>query len=128
MGKVIEFPVHKVNDAIFIGAELKKRMNKLGYNVSKLSEESLIDEEIIRKLIRNEIGVENIDDIDLKFLCQTLYCSKEYFTDDEARNKDILNASSGEGIGDIKVNLIKVKLQRFAEDFDFLRKIKMEFH
>lgn len=118
----------KEEEKMYIGEILKDRMNNLGIDIMKLSDEALIDKEQIQDILDNNVMVSEIDEFDLELISQVLYCKPDYFFNQKIREKDILNASMNRGISDSHVNIVKGKLQQFAIDFNFLRNIENEIN
>jgi transcriptional regulator with XRE-family HTH domain len=128
--KVVQFVrksnYHKGEERMNVGGILKKRMKALGINSANLAEQSLVNESIINDIINNKISIDQIDELDLEFISQILYCSPNYFANEEVRKKDIINSALNRGVSDKKSNNVKGKLQQFANDFAFLRSLKLE--
>ena len=111
---------------MYIGEILRERMELFGFDVEQLSEEALVEKSLINNILNNKIDVEEIDEIDLEFIARTLYTTSNYFLDKNERDKDMLNVSLNRGISDKKTNIIKAKLQQFANDFVFIKEILAE--
>lgn len=105
----------------YIGDLLKQRMKALGIEIDKLSNDSLVDKKIIEDLLINKISYEEIDQLDIDFIAQCLYCTSEYFIDEKVREKDIVYASIKQGHNHIEENLVKGKIQQMGADFEFIR-------
>ncbi|PSL96324.1 hypothetical protein C6C12_19180, partial [Clostridium botulinum] len=124
MGKVINLTDRCGGDKVRAGVLLKERMECLNVSVNKLSDLSLVEEDIITNIIEQNLSVEDIDEMDLDFISQALYCTPEYFYDSKIREKDVINHCLNRGENNVRANLVKVKLQQFANDFEFLMTIK----
>lgn len=105
---------------VYIGGMVKARMEALGVSVSVLAEKTFMEESQINKILNNEVSFDQIDEADLDFISQVLYCKPDYFIDETAQRKDILSSSMNRGCSDVKSNIVKGKLQQFAEDYVFL--------
>lgn len=123
MSKVIFLKDRMGENNMLIGEILEERMKCLGINIDELSEKSLIDKEVLIEIINNE---RTIDELELDFISQVLYCTQDYFKDSDIRKKDVLNCALNRGNSDVKSNIVKVKLQQFASDFEFLMTIYKE--
>lgn len=64
---------------------LKVRMSHLGIDVKTLAENSFVDEEIINKLVNDEIDIKDVDMIDVEFIESALYCLPGYLIDDNVK-------------------------------------------
>lgn len=123
MSKVLPFVKHngkKEGENMYIGDVLKQRIDALGLNLDILSENTFIDESFLSKILCNEIKICDIENVDLDIISQALYCTPEYFYSEEARKKDIVNAALNRGFSDVRSNMVKAKLQSFADDFFYL--------
>lgn len=108
---------------MYIGEIMQERMQALNISAEHLAEESLTDIELIDDILNNNKTLEDIEEFDIEFISDVLYCSPEYFIDKEIRDKDILYSSLNRGVKDTKSNITKAKLQKFANDFSFLMEI-----
>lgn len=124
MGKLIKLTEQYGGRKMGIGYLLDERMKCLEFSVEKLSEVSLVEEDVIKDIINRDLSVDDIDELDLDFLSQALFCTPQYFYDSKVREKDVINHCLNRGESNTKANLIKVKLQQFANDFEFLLEIK----
>jgi len=107
----------------YIGNELRKRMNMLNIDCSILSKESFVDEDVIKKLIANELAYEEINTFDLELLCNSLHCDTRYFIDDDVKRRDLVFSTMNrtkDTLGSIKV---KAKIQDFLNDYIFMKNI-----
>ena len=74
---------------MYIGELLKQRMELLGYtNTYSLFKDSLVATDVIEDILDNKIQYENIDELDIQFISEVLYCSPEYWADEKIRKKD----------------------------------------
>lgn len=74
---------------MYIGGLLKQRMNLLGYtDIYVLSKESLVATDVIDDILNDKIQYENIDELDIDLISQTLYCKPKYWIDKKVRDKD----------------------------------------
>ena len=110
----------------YIGDELRERMNMLNIDCSILSKESFLDEEVIRKLIANELAYEEIDDFDLDLLCNSLHCDTRYFIDNDVKERDLVFSTMNRGEDTLESKKVKAKIQDFLNDYNFLRNILLE--
>lgn len=109
-----------------IGSILMERMKAFNIDANTLAEKCFIDNDTIQGILNNVINLSQIDEYDLQLISDVLYCQPEYFTDSIYRNKDIIKASLNRGENDLKSNLMKGKLQRFANDFAFIKELISE--
>jgi len=111
---------------MFIGNIMKERMTSLGITENELVEKSFVDEDIVNGLLSNAICVSEVDIDDIDFISQVLYCTPEYFTERDVRDKDVLSSCLNRGCVSIKSNNVKVKIQSIMEDFEFMNSIYEE--
>lgn len=107
-------------NAIYIGEIVSERMLALGMDFNYILENSFIGEDVLRKILNNEIYLREIDNIDLDFLASTLYCTTEYFTDTKNRERNRLKLDD---INTVKSNIVKAKIQCLMDDLVFLQGI-----
>lgn len=113
----------KVGEKMYIGAILKERMSSLNITATELASETLMDETQIIDILSDSVSVSEIDEMDLEFIGQMLYCCPDYFINKDVRNKDIINAAMNRGGKDAKSNKVKGQLQAFANDFLFVKNL-----
>ncbi|SEW31391.1 hypothetical protein [[Clostridium] fimetarium] len=108
---------------LFIGKELKNRMDSLEIDKVTLSEKTFIDISYIQAIIDNQVSCDEIDDFDLNFICSALHCKPEYFKSEVVRSRDLLIGSKNRGNDNEISKKVKVKIQDFMNDFTFLQGI-----
>lgn len=107
---------------------LNDRMKMLGISRNELSEKSLVSKEIIDKLCANQIGWEDIHELDKNLIAHTLYCNLEYFSNEEVRKKDIVTNSFYRGEVCVDVNKIKAKIERLGKDYIYLKQLDLKYN
>lgn len=105
---------------MYIGNILKERMDMFKMSIDKLSEESLVDKEVLEDILNNKLSLKEIDEFDLDFISQVLYCTTEYFSDDKVRENDLVYTSYKKGNRNLKCLSTMGKIIRLAEDFEFI--------
>lgn len=108
---------------MYIGNDLKTRMNLLDIDISRLSEITFIDKDIINDILEDKLPYEQIDDFDMSMICSALHLDEQYFTNNQARDMDFLSSVSEND--SVKSNTVKAKLQDFVNDFAFLNEMSM---
>lgn len=126
MGKILEFNNFRRGKRMFIGDILDKRMKALNISIEALADDTFLDENYIQEIIEDKVSLEEIDPIDIEFISRVLFCKHDYFTSEDVRNRDIIHASMNRGINESSTNVVKGKLQRFANDFVFLKSVLAE--
>ena len=111
---------------LYIGKEVQDRMELLGLTVKEVADKTFLEEDVVAAIINNEISLENIEEFDFSLLCSVLHCQEDFFTDSEARERDLLSASMNRGLDDKKSMNVKAKLQEFMNDFAFVTDILSE--
>ena len=111
---------------LYIGKEVQDRMELLGLTVKEVADKTFLEEDVVAAIINNEISLENIEEFDFLLLCSVLHCQKDFFTDSEARERDLLSASMNRGLDDKKSMDVKAKLQDFMNGFAFVTDILSE--
>jgi len=111
---------------MYIGGVLKERMSCFDMAEHQLCEEALIEADELQAILNDKLSFDAIDEVTISFISQVLYCNPEYFIDQQIRNNDIVNSSLNRGASTSKSNEIKGMLQRFSDDFSFLRQLKKE--
>ena len=105
---------------MYIGRFLKERMELFNYSIESLSENSLVNAELINSLINNEVEIENIRKLDFELLSSALYCEPQYFLNESVRKNDLVNSSLNRGNDTFKSNLVKARLQSFVNDLFYI--------
>lgn len=105
---------------LYIGKDVSERMGLLGLSEDEVANKTFIKKEIISAIIQEKIAFEEIDDFDLDLLCSILHCKPEFFTNEEAKEKDLLLASLHRELDSEKSRKIKAKIQDFMDDFAFV--------
>lgn len=113
---------------LFIGSEVKARMDSLGLTVETLASKSFFELEDVKTIIDNKIALEDIDEYDFQLLCSVLHCKPEFFKDPSIREKDLLVATMNRGTDNKKSIAVKVKIQDFMNDFVLVNEVLAEIH
>lgn len=111
---------------LYIGDIMQERMMQLGLTAVDVADKTFLEEEMVKAIIDNEIEFGAIDPFDISLICNVLHCKVEFFTDDEAKNKDLLFSSLNRGNDNSKSNNVKVRIQDFINDFVFVTDILSE--
>ncbi|WP_130055580.1 hypothetical protein [Bacillus thuringiensis] len=111
-----------------IGSILKERMACFNITEERLCEEALIELEELQPILNNKVSYSDIDEVSLSFISQVLYCSPEYFLNQQLRDKDLVSCSLNRGASTPKSNEVKGVLQMFSEDFSFLMELKEDLN
>lgn len=77
-------------EKVYIGELLRDRMTSLGLSIDELSFKSFVDKEIIIKILNNNISFNEIEYWDIDFISQCVYCTPEFFTNEDVRKRDII--------------------------------------
>ena len=110
-----------------IGKLLKERMKLLEISFDDLVNITYIDSDLLEQLYNNELDFEKLDEYDKEILANALFCSKNYFLDENERKYDIVISSLNRGKEqDNKAIMTKCKLQRFVNDFVFVNELGKE--
>ena len=110
-----------------IGRLLKERMSLLGISLDDLVNMTYIDSDLLENLYNNELDFEELDEYDKEILTNSLFCSKNYFIDENERKYDIVNASLNRGKEqDVRAIRTKCKIQKFVNDFIFINELRKE--
>ena len=107
---------------LYIGKEVQDRMELLGLTIKEVADKTFLEEDVVAAIINKE----NIEEFDFSLLCSVLHCQEDFFTDSEARERDLLSASMNRGLDDKKSMNVKAKLQDFMNDFAFVTDILSE--
>jgi len=105
---------------------IKQRMEQFGYDSIKLASESFTDISLINNLIEGKVSVNDLDDFKLQMISSTLCCTPDFFTDENVRKNDIVNASYNRGVDTVKSNRVKVKLKGMVNNYLYAEKILTE--
>lgn len=105
---------------MLIGSVLKERIDAFGFTPEVLADRSFVDLDVINDLLSDKLPIENVDSFDLEMLEESLYCQSGYLKDKSIRSTDVIKSALNRGIGDKDSNIVKGKIQQFAEDLDFL--------
>lgn len=108
---------------MFIGDIVAERMKALGMDFKQVLEYSLIEKDILKGIINNELSLSEISYTDLEFLASTIRCPVEYFLDEIIREKNRLTLDDK---NTIQSNIVKANIQCLMEDFAFINKINKE--
>ncbi len=112
-----------------IGKILKDRMKLLKISLDDLVNITYIDSDLLEQLYNNELDFEELDEYDKEILTNSLFCSKNYFIDENERKYDIVMCSLNRGKEqDARAIMTKCKLQRYVNDFVFVNKIRKELN
>jgi hypothetical protein len=107
----------------YIGELLINRMNSLGLSVEVLSDKSFVDKELLINILNNRVSFDEIAYWDIDFISQCLYCSPEFFINEEERKRDVIYST---GQNNHKVATVMGKLQQFTNDFEFIQSLAIE--
>ena len=108
-----------------IGKLLKERMKLLEISLDDLVNMTYIDLDLLERLYNNELDFEELDEYDREILTNSLFCSKNYFLDENERKYDIVMTSLNRGQEqDSKAIMTKCKLQRYINDFVFVNELR----
>lgn len=91
----------------------------MGITLEDLADKSFLTKEYIEEILSDEVLLESINDYDLALICNILGVQEEYFSDEKVRKNDLVNAKDTK-----KVKEVKVRLQNYMYDFNFLNLIK----
>lgn len=111
---------------LYIGNDVQGRMNMLGLSAEELADKTFLEVETINGITDNEIALEEIDEFDLSLICSVLHCRKEFFTDPDIKEKDLLMASMNRGLDNEKSLNVKAKIQDFMNDYVFVTDVLRE--
>ena len=107
-----------------IGKILRERMDLFDISVTELSEKTFIDESILKNLRANKYDFEMLDEYDKALLADALFCSVDYFLDEEVRSKDFIFSSINRGAKqDKKAQKAKCRIYRFVKNYIFVKDI-----
>lgn len=108
---------------MFIGTILKARMATFGLDIPALAEETFVEQHVIENLVNDMLPLGNMDSFDLDMICSALYCTVEYFNNEEVRQKDMVANSLNRGNDTVKSSLVKARIQNFMDDFIFSQEL-----
>ncbi len=112
-----------------IGKLLKDRMNLLEISLDDLVNMTYIDSDLLEQLYNNELDFEELDEYDKEILANSLFCSKNYFIDENERKYDIVMCSLNRGKEqDSKAIMTKCKIQKYVNDFLFVKGLRKELN
>lgn len=103
----------------YIGKRLKKRMKLMDVSVDMLSEDSFVDKDLIKNILKNKVSLNDIDEFDLALICSALHCDIAYFTEGK---DDFLSLSVNRGLS-MKPVKVMAKIQDFMNDRDFINSL-----
>lgn len=108
---------------LFIGNEIKNRMNCLNISIEELSNKTFLDYNVISAIVNNKQAYEEIDDFNLSLICSVLHCRPEFFTEPLIRERDLLVNAMNQDIDNRKALDVKIKIQDFINDYSFINNI-----
>ncbi len=111
---------------MFIGNLLKERLEMLDMTPADVVNQSFLDMDLIRKILNDEIELENIDYFSLSILCNVLHCKPEYFSEPGIREKDLVYAGKGQKYESPESMRVRANLQTFVNDFGFVQEVQKE--
>ena len=111
---------------MFIGSHIKDRMELFEMDLTTLSEETFIDEDVLENILEDKITYNDIDKFDIDMIASVLFCVPEYFIDSAIREKDMILNSLNRKEDSIDSILVKGKIQNFIRDFVFVQNILVE--
>ena len=111
---------------LYMGKDIQERMNLFGLTVKEVADKTFLDEDVLIAIINNEIPLENIEEFDFSLLCGALHCQEDFFTNPEARVRDLVSASMNRGLDNEKSMNVKAKIQDFMNDYVFISEVLSE--
>ena len=111
---------------LYIGKDVQDRMDLLGLTVEEMADKTFLEKEMIIAIINDQIPLEEIEGFDFSLICSVLHCQEDFFTNPEAREKDLLSASMNRGLDNKQSMNVKAKLQDFMSDFAFVTEVLSE--
>ena len=111
---------------LYIGEDVKNRMNILGLTADEVAEKAFMEKEDIDAIINNKIALDQIDEFDMSLISSILHCKKEFFLSEDIKEKDLLLASMNRGFDNEKSMNVKEKIQDFMADYAFIMEILSE--
>ena len=106
---------------MYIGELLKARLNMFGLSKEQFAENCMFDIEYINAILDNKVSLEEIDDFDLDVISTALFCTPEYFSDENARKQDVVFSSCNRGKDTSRSNYAKGRLQKYMRDMLMLK-------
>ena len=94
----------------------------MGITLEELADKSFLTKEYIEEILSDSVVLEGINDYDLALICNILGVQEEYFSDEKVRNNDLVTDGDTKKVK--KVKEVKVRLQNYKHDFNFLNLIK----
>ena len=73
---------------LYIGEDVKNRMNILGLTADEVAEKAFMEKEDIDAIINNKTALEQIDEFDMSLISSILHCKKEFFLSEDIKEKD----------------------------------------
>lgn len=111
---------------MYIGKLLKERMEMLNVTPADVVSQSFLDFNLLKKIMNDEIELENIDDFSLALLSGVLHCKPEYFSDSAVREKDLVYVAKNKKGETIKSMQTRAKIQTFVNDMGFVEEVQKE--
>ncbi len=109
------------------GETLELRMSQLGMDLLALSDLSLVDYDVVKKIVDGLITIEQIDEFELNLISGALHCKPEFFLDENDRNKDLVFSAMNRGHDNKESISAKIKIQDFMEDMNFINEVLSEY-
>lgn len=111
---------------LYIGEDLKSRMNMLGLTADEVAEKAFMEKEDLDAIINNKIAFEQIDEFDMSLIARILHCEAEFFINEDIKEKDLLLTSMNRGFDNEKSIKVKAKIQDFMADYIFIMEVLSE--
>ncbi len=111
---------------IYIGNDVRERMEMLGLSVADVADRTFLEEDAILAILNNETALEEMEEFDLSLICGVLHCREDFFSNSDAKEKDLLLASMNRGIDTVDSMNVKAKIQDFMDDFAFIEGVLSE--
>lgn len=111
---------------LYIGEDIQNRMNVLGLTADEVADRAFMEREDMNAIINNRVALEEIDEFDMSLICSVLHCKTDFFTNADAKEKDLLSASMNRGFDNEKSMKVKAKIQDFMNDYAFVMDILSE--
>lgn len=111
---------------MYIGKLLKERIEMLNITPADIVNQSFLDTDLVRKILNDEIELEDIDYFSLSILCSVLHCKPEYFSEPGVREKDLVYVGRGQEFESSESMKVRANLQTFVEDFGFVQEVQKE--
>lgn len=91
----------------------------MGITLEELDDKSFLTKGYIEEILSDSVVLEGINDYVLDLIFNILGVLEEYFSDEKVRNNDLVTDGDTK-----KVKEVKVRLQNYKHDFNFLNLIK----